>query len=152
MRWLPYIALSIVLLVTLTQTKEQSTASSQPNPLPTQPDGDAVKLLILDVKQEKQLKNPYFSTKIEVKVKVLNHAYSEKRDLLLLLRIRETKGDVIAALSMLIYVPVSSERTYTTQLLVRNSGLMVVEASLHRSDEMLAKDRYYIDITPFDLI
>jgi len=107
----------------------------------------------LNVKQDNQVKkNLRFSTGIEVKVKVLNYGYPEKRDLLLVLRIRETTGHVIAALSMLVYVPLGGERTYTAHLLVRSSGLMVVEASLHLSGGVVSKDHYYIDITPFDLI
>ena len=152
MRGLLYVALGIILLAALTPIKEQSTATSQSISL-AKPEEDIVKLLILDVKQDNQVKkNLHFSTGIEVKVKVLNYAYPEKKDLLLVLRIRETTGDVIAAFSTLMYVPLGREKTYTAHLLVRSSGLMVVEASLHLSGGVVATDHYYIDITPFDLI
>ena len=151
-RLLLYIALSIAILVVLTPVKEQ-TVASPPAILQQDESQNLARLNILDVKQDKSgVSQPYFSTTIKVVVKVSNQAYSEKRDILLTLRIRETTEIEVAATSMLIYVPIGQERTYTTVILLRDAGLMVVEASLRQSDKILSQDHYYIDITPFDLI
>ncbi|MEM1995039.1 MAG: hypothetical protein QXW32_06190 [Nitrososphaerales archaeon] len=152
-RGLLYLALALLVLVAFTPTREHSIASQVSlAPRPSEEDA-GMKLSIVAVKLDKEFqKAPYPSATIRVDVKVSNQAFAEKKDLLLTLAVKDLKGDVVAASSTLIYIPLNKEGIYTNYLLLRSGGAMVVEATIHISGSLLAIDHYYIDVPSFKLL
>ena len=150
-----YLALILAVLAALLPTEEHTSDAQQATLMQKLPDVEKImELSILAAKLDKgvQRSAPHLSATLKVDVKVSNKAFSEMKDVLLTLKVRDLEGGVVAAFTTLLYIPLHEEKIYTHYLLLRSGGVMVVEATLHLSGRLLATEHYYIDVTQFNLL
>jgi len=89
---------------------------------------------------------------VTASVKVANLGMEEKRDVLLRLSLENTRGEIVAETSLLVYVPYQKTNTYSVSLLIREGGEFSVVAEVVSQGRAVSAVGNGVVITPMDLI
>ena len=143
-------AVGMLAFVPIALMQSQQATAVTLRPILPQLETFTVTLETAKLNQEKSAPPP--SALVTVKVLVTNSGMEEKKDVLLRITLENTKGEVVAENTMLVYVPHLKTNAYTTQLMTREGGNLNLHAEVVSKGRAAATEPIALNISIFELL